>query len=111
MAGSTGPPWPVSLGTLVFYMGVTRLESICKTLMRVGKPETTPAALVEAGTLPRQRTVSGTLADFAPSRGGGRTRSPALTGRRRGGVASSRFTLVRESPLGGPTHRRDQTGR
>lgn len=51
-------------GTLVFYMGVTRLESICKTLMRLGKPETTPAALVEAGTLPRQRTVSGTLADL-----------------------------------------------
>lgn len=51
-------------GTLVIYMGVTRLESICKTLIRLGKPATTPAALVEAGTLPRQRTVSGTLADL-----------------------------------------------
>ncbi|WP_406700701.1 uroporphyrinogen-III C-methyltransferase [Singulisphaera sp. Ch08] len=51
-------------GTLVVYMGVTRLESICKTLVRLGKPATTPAALVEAGTLPRQRTVSGTLTNL-----------------------------------------------
>jgi uroporphyrinogen III methyltransferase/synthase len=52
-------------GTLVIYMGVTRLESLCKTLIRLGKPATTPAALIEAGTLPRQRTVSGTIADLA----------------------------------------------
>ncbi|SIO01037.1 uroporphyrinogen III methyltransferase / synthase [Singulisphaera sp. GP187] len=51
-------------GTLVIYMGVTRLESLCKTLVRLGKPPTTPAALIEAGTLPRQRTVSGTLANL-----------------------------------------------
>lgn len=51
-------------GTLVIYMGVTRLESICRTLVRLGKPESTPAALIEAGTLARQRTVGGTLADL-----------------------------------------------
>jgi uroporphyrinogen III methyltransferase/synthase len=51
-------------GTLVVYMGVTRLESICRTLVRQGKPETTPAALIEAGTLARQRMAAGTLADL-----------------------------------------------
>ena len=51
-------------GTLVIYMGVTRLPSLCRTLIRLGKAETTPAALVEAGTLARQRTVVGTLADL-----------------------------------------------
>lgn len=51
-------------GTLVVYMGVTRLESLCRTLIRLGKPGETPAALIEAGTLPRQRTVCGTLADL-----------------------------------------------
>ncbi len=51
-------------GTLVIYMGVTRLPSLCRTLVRLGKPETTRAALVEAGTLARQRTVVGTLADL-----------------------------------------------
>ncbi len=51
-------------GTLVVYMGVTRLESLCRTLIRLGKPAETPAALIQSGTLPRQRTVSGTLADL-----------------------------------------------
>ncbi len=48
-------------GTLVIYMGVTRLEGLCQALIRRGKPGTTPAAIIEAGTLPVQRTVTGTL--------------------------------------------------
>lgn len=51
-------------GTLVVYMGVTRLESLCRTLVRLGKAPETPAAMIAAGTLPRQRTVSATLADL-----------------------------------------------
>jgi len=49
-------------GTLVVYMGVTRLASICATLIREGKAATTPAAMVQSGTLPHQRTVVDTLA-------------------------------------------------
>ncbi len=52
-------------GTLVIYMGMTRLESLCRTLIRLGKPATTPAALVQSGTLASQRTVVATLADLA----------------------------------------------
>ena len=51
-------------GTLVFYMGVTRLAALCHTLIRLGKPEATPAALIQSGTLPQQRTVTSTLADL-----------------------------------------------
>ena len=51
-------------GTLVIYMGVTRLDALCRTLVRRGKRADTPAALIEAGTLPGQRTVAATLADL-----------------------------------------------
>jgi uroporphyrinogen III methyltransferase/synthase len=57
--------WPALArfpGTLVVYMGVTHLGSICRTLIREGKPGDTPAAIVESGTLPSQRTHSATLA-------------------------------------------------
>jgi uroporphyrinogen III methyltransferase/synthase len=51
-------------GTLVFYMGVTHLEAICRTLIRQGKPYATPAAIIQWGTLPSQRTLTSTLADL-----------------------------------------------
>ncbi len=52
-------------GTLVFFMGVKNLPSIVRELVARGRPETTPAAVIEWGTYPRQRTVVGTLADIA----------------------------------------------
>jgi uroporphyrinogen III methyltransferase/synthase len=51
-------------GTLVIYMGVTRLAALCRTLIREGMPPGTPAAMVQSGTLPRQRTVVATLEDL-----------------------------------------------
>jgi len=52
-------------GTLVFYMGVRNLPRIAAQLVALGRPETTPAAVVQWGTDPKQRTVVGTLADIA----------------------------------------------
>ncbi len=51
-------------GTLVIYMGVTRLRSLCDALIQEGKAAETPAAMVQSGTLARQRTVVATLADL-----------------------------------------------
>ena len=51
-------------GTLVVYMGVTRLPSLCRTLILEGKPPETPAAMIQWGSLPAQRTIVGTLADL-----------------------------------------------
>ncbi|MFA6384310.1 MAG: uroporphyrinogen-III C-methyltransferase [Candidatus Omnitrophota bacterium] len=50
------------IGTLVFLMGVENLASIVKTLMKYGRPESTPCCLIQWGTLPYQKTVAGTLA-------------------------------------------------
>jgi uroporphyrinogen III methyltransferase/synthase len=52
-------------GTLVIFMGVTHLAAICRTLIRFGKDADTPAAVVQAGTLPAQQTQTGTLATIA----------------------------------------------
>ena len=43
-------------GTLVIYMGVTYLAAICRTLLKLGKPGDTPAAVIEWGTMATQRT-------------------------------------------------------
>jgi uroporphyrinogen III methyltransferase/synthase len=52
-------------GTLVFYMGVKRLGGIAEQLIAGGRPGSEPAAVIERGTLPGQRVVSGTLATIA----------------------------------------------
>ena len=52
-------------GSLVIYMGMGNLETICQTLAAQGKPIETPAAVIQQATGPRQRMVKGTLANIA----------------------------------------------
>ena len=47
--------------TLVFYMGLNGMEIICRELVAAGKLASTPAAMIEKGTTPRQRVVVGDL--------------------------------------------------
>lgn len=58
------PDLPVA-DTLVVLMGVNPLKKIVTALLAQGRPATTPAAVVSEGTTPRQRVVTGTLADIA----------------------------------------------
>src|SRR5215216_107482 len=51
--------------TLVLYMGVGRLAEISSGLISAGRTPDTPVACVRWGTIPEQRTVTGTLEDIA----------------------------------------------
>ncbi|MGD0452182.1 MAG: uroporphyrinogen-III C-methyltransferase [Solirubrobacteraceae bacterium] len=66
-------------GTLVLYMGVRRLEEIARSLIDAGRPASQPAAVVEAGTMPAQRTVSATLGTIAETARREQVRAPAIT--------------------------------
>ena len=52
-------------GTLVIMMGVNRLTEISNQLLKYGMDERVPAAIIEAGALPNQRTVLGDLGTIA----------------------------------------------
>ncbi len=47
--------------TVVIYMGSTGLPVLCENLIAHGLPADWPAAIVQQGTTPQQRTVTGTL--------------------------------------------------
>jgi uroporphyrinogen III methyltransferase / synthase len=66
-------------GTLVIYMGVKSLPAIAERLTAAGRDRNEPAAVVERGTLPGQRAVTGTLADIAQSARDAGLRAPAVT--------------------------------
>lgn len=53
------------MGTLVFLMSVRNLPAIVESLIAHGRSPDTPAAVIERGTEPAQRTVTGRLADIA----------------------------------------------
>lgn len=66
-------------GTLVLYMGVARLGEVTARLVDEGRDPSEPAAIVERGTLPGQRTVTGTLADVAERAAEAELQAPAVT--------------------------------
>ena len=47
--------------TIVFYMGLGGLTSICSQLIRHGRNANTPVAIVSRGTTPDQQVLKGTL--------------------------------------------------
>jgi uroporphyrinogen III methyltransferase/synthase len=74
--------WPALAafpGTLVLYMGVRNLARIAEQLVAGGRPLAEPVAVVERGTLPGQRTVTGTLADIAARVAEAGLKPPAIT--------------------------------
>ena len=66
-------------GTLVLYMGVKNLPLIAEWLTAAGRPADQPAAVIERGTLPGQRSVVSTLGGIAERVSAEGLRAPAIT--------------------------------
>jgi uroporphyrinogen III methyltransferase / synthase len=66
-------------GTLVLYMGVRNLPLVTERLLAAGRDPAEAAAVVERGTDPQQRTVTGTVSDIAERAAAAGARPPAVT--------------------------------
>ncbi len=88
--------------TLAVYMGVAGLERFRQKLLEHGRAASTPFALVENGSRPEQRVVTGTLADLPGLARLHNVQSPSLL--ILGEVASLADTLhwFGDAPLGAP---------
>lgn len=78
----TDHDWPklaTATQTLVIFMGMRKLDSLAKLLIDNGRPADTPAAVVMWASLPKQRTVVGTLADIHARAAAANLGLPALT--------------------------------
>jgi uroporphyrinogen III methyltransferase / synthase len=78
----TALDWPALAafpGTLVVYMGVRTLEAISQALIVGGRSPSQPAAIIERGTLPRQRVAVGTLETIASVAAQAGIRAPAIS--------------------------------
>ncbi|MCH2201235.1 MAG: uroporphyrinogen-III C-methyltransferase [Fuerstiella sp.] len=65
-------------GTLVFYMGLARVQSICDRLIDSGMAPDTPSAVVSHASLPDQRVVTAELSQLADTVKQKSMRAPSL---------------------------------
>jgi siroheme synthase len=64
--------------TVVIYMGLSGLSHLCAKLMEHGLPADWPAAIVQHGTQPTQRTITGTLTTLPALAEAANLRAPTL---------------------------------
>jgi uroporphyrin-III C-methyltransferase len=79
--GSMNLDWPGLARrrqTVVIYMGLHGLPVLCQKLIEHGLPPDWPAAIVQQGTTPQQRTVAGTLTTLPELAVAAKLRAPTL---------------------------------
>jgi len=86
--------------TVVVYMGLTGLESICREMIRHGLKDTTPAALIQQGTTLNQRVIAATLDSLPDAVAAANVRAPTLL--IVGSVVTLHDKLAWFDPDGGP---------
>ena len=67
-----------AVDTLVLLMGAGQLPEVVDRLVAAGRPSSTPAAVIEWGTLPRQRTIVGALSDIVAKAEAASIHPPAI---------------------------------
>ena len=86
--------------TVVVYMGLTGLESICREMIRHGLENTPPAALIQQGTTLNQRVIAATLGSLPDAVAAAKVRAPTLL--IVGSVVTLHDKLAWFDPDGGP---------
>jgi len=79
--GSMALDWPMLARpgqTVVVYMGLLGLPTLCARLVEHGRGAETPAAIIQQGTTPRQRVLVGTLATLPALVGSAGLQAPTL---------------------------------
>jgi uroporphyrin-III C-methyltransferase len=79
--GSMNLDWPGLARrrqTVIIYMGLHGLAHLCEQLIAHGLPADWPAAIVQQGTTPNQRTVTGTLATLPALAQAAQLKAPTL---------------------------------
>jgi uroporphyrinogen III methyltransferase/synthase len=73
-------PWDAlaKMPIVVFLMGVKNLERNMERLIEHGKDPETPVALISWGTLPHQRTITGTVSNIAAKAAEGNLKPPSI---------------------------------
>jgi uroporphyrinogen III methyltransferase/synthase len=87
--------------TVAAYMPVSNLEAVTRELMAGGLDPRTPAALIERGTLPSQRTIASCLQDLAAKVAAAAVRPPALLLVGRTVALHEHLAWLPEGPLSG----------
>jgi uroporphyrin-III C-methyltransferase/precorrin-2 dehydrogenase/sirohydrochlorin ferrochelatase len=64
--------------TIVIYMGLKGLPMLCEALVKHGLDATTPAAIIQQGTLPTQRVVTGDLTTLPQLATDAKLKAPTL---------------------------------
>jgi uroporphyrin-III C-methyltransferase/precorrin-2 dehydrogenase/sirohydrochlorin ferrochelatase len=88
--------------TLAVYMGVGELATLREQLLAHGRAASTPFALVENGSRPEQRVVTGTLATLPERAAAHAVRSPALLILGEVAALAGALAWFGQPPLGAP---------
>lgn len=88
-------------GTLVFLMGVSAMERICRGLLDGGMEPSMPAAVLEKGTTSKQRRVVATLATLVEEAKKAKIQTPAIIVVGKVCALEKDFHWAEDRPLGG----------